>query len=73
MALLPTPASVFNNQTRYGYLDKAYSTLSYQKYAVARAKILLITLINMINLLIKVIMKRATAYFSIAERGICFV
>ena len=31
MALLPTPASVFDNQTRYGYLREAFSTLRYQK------------------------------------------
>ena len=31
MALLPIPASVFDNQTRYGYLSEAFSTLRYQK------------------------------------------
>ena len=39
MALLPTPASVFNDQTRYGYLGKSLFTLSFQKSAVILSKI----------------------------------
>ena len=40
MALLPTPASVFDDQTRYDYLREAFFTLRYQKYSVVHSKIL---------------------------------
>ena len=63
MAPFATPASVFDNQTRYGYLGDSFFTLRYQRYEIAHHKIFLITLIKMIKFLIMVITKHTNAYF----------
>ena len=72
-ALLPTPASVFDDKARYGYLREAFSTLRYPIIcAYPLQNSFLITLINLINVLIREITNRTSAYYWISERGVCF-